>query len=148
MRHSFAVELREVEGRDREIIGTILQEGRAASQRRELFAPGSIEWPTEGIAILAEHRGSVESRALPIRERDGRLTIKARATDALREAVQSGKRFLSVEFHALSEKTTAGGIREIRSALVSAAALVASPEYDMTVAEVRKKNPYWRHRWL
>ena len=140
MKHSFSIEIREIEGRDPELFGVILAEGRAASQRKELFAPGSVEWPTEGIAILAEHRGSVESRALPIRERDGRLTIKARATDALREAVAAGKRFLSVEFHALSEKTTAGGIREIRSALVSAAALVSSPEYDMTSAEVRDKH--------
>ena len=144
MKHSFEIEIRQIEGRDPELHGVILQEGRAASERVELFAPGSVEWPTEGIAILAEHRGSVESRALPIRERDGRLTIKARATDALRAAVAAGKHHLSVEFHALAEKTTAGGIREIRSALVSAAALVSSPEYTQTAAEVRNQH---RREW-
>ena len=30
-----------------------------------------------------------------MRERDGRLTITARATEAIREAVKAGKRFMS-----------------------------------------------------
>ena len=144
MKHSFEIEIRQVEGREPELHGIVLQEGRAASERREIFTPGSVQWPSEGIAILPEHRGSVESRAQPVRESDGRLTIRARATDALRAAVQSGKRYMSVEFNALEERQTGGGIREITRALVSAAALVASPEYDMTAAEVRNKH---RREW-
>ena len=48
-----------------------------------------------------------------VRERDGRLTITARATEGIREAVASGKRFLSVEFRSIEERTTAGGVREL-----------------------------------
>ena len=143
MKHSFEIELRET-GREPELHGIVLQEGRAASERREIFTLGSVRWPSEGIEIMPEHRGSVESRAHPIRESDGRLTIRARATDALRAAVQAGKRYMSVEFHALEQRTTAGGIREITRALVTGAALVANPEYDMTAAEVRNKD---RREW-
>ena len=46
---------------------------------------------------------------------------------------------MSVEFHALEERTTAGGVREVLRALVPSAALVADPEYDTTEAEVRRR---------
>ena len=76
---------------------------------------------------------------MPVRHPDGRITLKARATDAIRNAVEAGRRFMSVEFHALKEHTTLGGIREITSALVPDVALVPSPEYGQTAAEVRRK---------
>ena len=146
--HTFEVEIRQVQGREeKEIVGSIIQEGRVSQDRKEVFTPNSISWPTEGIAILAAHRGSVESRALPVRQRDGTLTIRARATDALREAVQSGKKYLSIEFHALSQEMMGGGtVREIRSALVSSAALVHAPSYIQTSAELRAESwsPWWR----
>ena len=62
---------------------------------------------------LTEHRGKVEAQGQVIRERDGRLTISARATEAIREAVKAGKRFMSVEFRSIEERTTAGGVREL-----------------------------------
>ena len=147
MRHSFEVEVRESSqaGYEPTLTGTILQEGRAASERREVFAPGSVEWPSEGVAVLTEHRGAMEVRAQPVRHRDGQITITARATDAIRAAVSAGKRYMSVEFQSIEERTTKGGIREVMRALVSAAALVASPEYDMTTAEVRSTR---RRLWL
>ena len=148
MRHGFEVEIRE-DGR--ELRGVMIQEGRAASERRELFAPGSVEWPSEGVAVLTEHRGPVETRAQVVRESDGRLTITARATDAIRAAVEAGKRYMSVEFRSLAETRTAGGIREITRALVDAAALVSSPEYVQTTAEVREREgrELWRvAAWL
>ena len=46
---------------------------------------------------------------------------------------------MSVEFHALEERTTAGGVREVLRAFVPDAALVAQPEYDTTVAEIRRR---------
>ena len=140
MKHSFPVEIRETENREPTLIGTILTEGRAASERRELFAPGSVEWPAEGIEIAPDHYKPSEARAHPVRQRDGRLTISARATDGLREAVENGARYMSVEFHALREKRTKGDIREILSALVVRAACSKSPEYDTTAAEVRNKR--------
>ena len=53
---------------------------------------------------------------------------------------------MSVEFRALEERTTKAGVREILSAYVAAAALVASPEYDSTTAEVRERKR--RRLWL
>ena len=140
-----AVEVREKKG---ELRGVILQEGRAASGgRAEVFAPGAVTWPAEGIAIRAQHRGDFETRTLPTRDKRGRIRIRAKATDGIREAIRAGKRYMSVEFRALDERVTKGGVREILRALVEAAALVDDPEYDSTSAEVRNNDsagpPWW-----
>ena len=137
---SFEVEIREQDGREPTLYGVMLQEGRAASGgRRELFAPGAIEWPSEGVAILTQHKGAIESRGHVVRERDGRLSLTARATDGITDAVAEGKRFMSVEFRTLRERVTKGGIREIQRAFVDAAALVDRPEYDTSSAEIRSQ---------
>ena len=137
---NFAIEIREQAGREPTLHGVMLVEGRAASQRKELFTLGSVEWPSSGIAIRTEHLGAEEVRAQVIRGRDGTLTVTARATENIRKAIANGARWLSVEFTALQASRTAGGIREITSALVSAAALVAIPEYTQTSAEVRSQD--------
>ena len=150
MKIGFEVEVRESDtpGYEPMLRGTILQEGRAATGgRREVFTPGSVSWPHDGVAILTEHRGPSEARGQVVRERDGRLTITARATDAIREAVGSGKRFMSVEFRSVSERETAGGVREVLRCVVDAAALVVNPEYDSTSAELRQRAPR-RRLWL
>ena len=150
MKIGFEVEVRESEkpGYEPTLRGVMLQEGRAASGGlREVFTPGSVSWPHDGVAILTEHRGKVEARGQVVRERDGRLTISARATEAIREAVKAGKRYMSVEFRSIEERVTQGGVRELLRAVVDAAALVSSPEYDSTLAEVRKKSSP-RRLWL
>ena len=150
MKTSFEVEIRESEtpGYEPSLRGVMLTEGRAASGgRAEVFTNGSVTWPQDGVAILLEHRGKVEARGQVVRERDGRLTLTARATEGIREAVGAGKRFMSVEFRSIEERTTAGGVRELLRAVVDAAALVASPEYDSTLAEVRKSESR-RRLWL
>ena len=91
------------------------------------------------MAILPEHHGAVETRAVPTREPDGTIRIAARAMPAIFAAVQAGRRSMSVEFTALDEIRTAGGVREIRRAMVSAAALTDRPEYSQTRAEVRER---------
>ena len=140
-REIFEVEIREGRpGREGTLHGVMLTEGRAASERKELFVPGSVEWPSNGVAILTEHRGAVETRGQVVRGRDGALALTARATDAIRAAVKAGKRYMSVEFRALKENRTRGGIREIERAFVDAAALTASPEYTQTGAELRSKR--------
>lgn len=152
MKTSFEVEIRESDkpGYEPTLRGVMLQEGRAASGgRAEVFTPGSVEWPSEGVVVRTEHRGKAEVRGHVVRERDGRLTISARATEAIREAVKAGRKFMSVEFQAVEERTTAGGVRELLRAFVSAAALVSAPEYDSTLAEVRKSESRSRRRlWL
>ena len=137
VRHSFEVEIRETEGREPALHGVMLTEGVAASERRELFLPGSVSWPHQGIGIAPDHRMPTESRAHPVRQRDGRLTLTARATNALKAAVEAGKRHMSVEFVSIEERTGKSGIREIVQALVVRAALTATPEYTATAAEIR-----------
>ena len=122
------------------LYGVMIQEGRAASGgRREVFTPGSVEWPSGGVGILTDHRQAPEVRALPVRQSDGRITVRTPATPAIREAVEAGRRFMSVEFHSLAERTTKGGVREVLRAFVPDAALVTEPEYDTTAAEVRAR---------
>ena len=152
MRHAFEIEIRENAGRQLELRGTILTEGRAASGgRAELFAPGSVEWPAEGIGLAIGHDGPTLCRAQPIRKRDGRLRIRAKATDEIREAVKGGRRFMSVEFFSLAERRTKGGVREILTCVCTRAALVDKPEYDCTIAELRERSDNYealRRLWL
>lgn len=139
MRHA-QVEIREAaEGPT--LYGTLITEGRAASGgRAEVFAPGSVEWPTEGVGVLLAHRAAPKIRAIPERQPDGRITVQAPATPEIRVAVDGGQRYMSVEFHSLAERTTRGGVREVLRALVPSVALVADPEYDTTSAEVRQRG--------
>ena len=139
------VELRESDGGPM-LRGTVLQEGRAAQGgRAESFSPLSVVWPSDGIALLSEHRGAELARAVPTRDADGSLRIETPATQPILEAYETRK-FFSVEFHAISEVRTKGGVREITRALVDAAALVSSPEYSQATAEIRDRNR--RKVWL
>ena len=111
------VEIRESEGVPR-LHATILQEGRAAAGgRNELFAPGSVLWPEAGIAIRTEHHGRAEANAMPTRQPGGEIRIAAKATPAIVAAVAAGRKAMSVEFTALRETRTAGGVREITRGL-------------------------------
>ena len=131
-------EIRESGG---QLQGIILQEGRAATAgRSELFTPFSLTWPATGIQVTVGHGGAVEAMAFPIRESNGEIRIRCRATEAIRRAVEGGARFMSVEFRSIQERTTKAGVREILSAYCDVAALVAQPEYDCNAAEVRSRN--------
>ena len=139
------VEIREAKDGPR-LRGTVLQEGRASQGgRAESFAPLSVVWPSAGIAILEEHRGAVLAHAVPVRDADGSLRIETPATQPILEAYETRK-FFSVEFHAISEVRTKGGVREITRALVEAAAMVAHPEYSQATSEVRARSR--RKVWL
>ena len=141
-----AIEIREAADGDR-LVGTILQEGRAASVRPEVFAPGALVWGDDGIAIRTEHRGAEVARAIPVRGPDGAIRISTLATPEIRAAYASGKRFLSAEFQALAELRNRSGVREIQRAYVGAAALVRDPEYVQARAEVRERASR-RRPWL
>ena len=88
--------------------------------------------------------GLLYGRVVPTRDADGSLRIETRATPAILTAYKT-RRYFSVEFHALAEVRTAGGVREITRALVDAAAMVSSPEYSQATAEVRSTQ---RRVWL
>lgn len=109
------------------------------------ITPGAVVWPADGIAIRTEHLGAEHARAIP--ERDGtEIRITAPASPAIFDAVNAGRKWLSVEFHAITETRTAGGVREIERALVDGASLTDDPEYHQTVAEVRAARR--RRVWL
>ena len=146
LQHVVPVELREAEGQ-RRLHGCLIQEGRIASQRAELLAPGACQWPAEGVEILTEHRGRSEARTLPTRQPNGEIVIDAAASPGMIAAVESGKRFMSVEMVVLSEKRNAANIREILSTLIFAGALTNDPEYTQTSAELRGRSRR-RRFWL
>ena len=122
---------------------TLIQEGRAATGgRAELFAPGSLQWPSEGIPLRTEHLGGDAIRIHPHRDAELRISASAPASPPIVEAVRGGKTHASVEFHALEEVSTSAGVREIRSALLVGAALVDAPEYEQTRVEIRSRRVY------
>ena len=133
------VELREAEDGPT-LHGVLIQEGRVASERAEVFAPGSLVWSATGIALRAEHLGEEDSRAIPVRESDGKITIAAPASPALVAAFNEGRKFLSIEFHSLQENKNAAGVREILEAYLPGAALVQSPEFAQATAEIRARR--------
>ena len=125
--------------------GVLIQEGRAASVRAEIFAPFSLVWGSEGVAIRATHLGAEDSRAIPTRSPNGEIRIAAPASAAIVAAFNEGRRFLSIEFHALKETRSKSGVREIQQAFLPGAALTSTPEYLQTGAELRSKR---RRVWL
>ena len=128
------------------IVGTILEQGRVASDRREVFTVGSVRWPANGIRILAEHRGRQVMRVVPVQD-GSRLRIDAPLPDTAigREVaaeIRSGRKTgLSVEFYSTEERTVQG-VREITGSLVDAAAVVASGAYQQAKVEVRERAPW------
>ena len=146
MTHTVPVEIREADGDAPRLHATLIVEGSAArGGRAEVFRLGALDWPSNGVAIRAEHLGAPETRAVPVRQPDGSIRIAARATPALVAAYNAGKRAMSIEFRSVREETTAAGIREIQAALLDGAALVKTPEYDGTAAEIRSRRFRW---WL
>ncbi len=127
--------------------GVIIAEGRAAAGgRAEVFAPGSVIWPREGVGIATQHLTPPVARGVPERDAEsGEVRIAVPATPEIRAAVAAGKRHMSVEFYPLAEKRTRAGVREIRRALVDVAALVTTAEYEQATAEIRSPRP---RRWV
>ena len=145
------LECREATGSPGRLVGTILPVGRVAEDRPELFVSSGVQTPSEGIALLPEHRSkTVVMRFEPIRADDGTLRVDHLLPDttegrALAASVRSGRTpGLSVEFHALAEARVSG-VREVRESLVTAVATVPLGSYDAARAEVRSKRT---RRWL
>ena len=145
------LECREESGSAGRLVGVILPVGRVAGDRREIFVGAGVQTPSEGVALLPEHRSSnVVMRFNPIRTDDGSLRVDHLLPDtpdgrALAASVRSGATpGLSVEFHSL-DSAMVSGVREVRSSLVVAVATVASQSYDQSRAEIRSKT---RRVWL
>ena len=148
MKYIVPIEVRESREGPR-LHGTLIQEGRLASQRAEVFAPNSLTWSTDGVGIRIGHDSPIEVRAMPTRLPDGRIQVAVRATDPIIQAVSGGADGLSIEFRALEESRNAANVREITLATLMNAALVPNPEYTMTQAELRSiENDERFYRWL
>ena len=149
-----AVELRADDTRQGpgRLVGRIVRYGERARDRAELFEPGSLTWPDDGVVLNRQHeRRAPIMRVLPI-ERNGELLIDQPLIDtqSARDAaveIRSGlMRGLSVSFKA-TRQSFAGGVRRIQSAALTAVGLVDSPSYDAPV-EVRARREGRRRVWL
>ena len=148
-----AIEIREDDSRTSpgRLTGTLIQTGRVAGDRREVFTPGSIRWPANGIRLLAEHRGRMVGRFEPIVDGseiriDYPLPDTALGREVAAEVRAGRKAGMSVEFYSTDEAQVQG-VREVRGALVDAAAVVESPAYQQARVEVRERKGR-RRVWL
>lgn len=143
------VALLESRGTVGRIVGTIIETGRVASDRREVFTSNAVKFPSEGIQLLRGHGGDVVMDFMPKVE-GAEIRIDEILPDTslgrkVRDEVRSGSRSsLSVEMHVLEEGSVSG-VREVRSAIVLAAALVEAGSYSQAIAEIRHRKR--RHRW-
>ena len=133
-------------------MGTLLVYGERASGRDEVFEPGSLEWPANGIVVNRQHnRRAPIMRAIP-EVRDGRVVIDqplpdtAAGRDAAREVRDGLMVGLSVEFRARLQTYTAG-VRRIKRAVLSGAGLVHNPKYFGSAVELRDRKRR-RRLWL
>ena len=133
------------------IVGTILETGRIAGDRQEVFVPGAAVFPSTGVELLRGHHGAPILTFDPIVD-GSEIRIDAPLPDTalgrqVATEVRSGARAaLSVEFVPLDEARVMG-VRELRSALIQAAALVELGSYDQARAEVRERVGRHRRVW-
>ena len=145
-----SVEWREDETRKSpgRLIGTIITYGERASDRAEVFEPDSLTWDAAGIVVNRQH-----NRAQPIMRvtpelRGSALVVDqplpdtSAGRDAAREVREKLFTGLSVEFRAVRQAYR-NGVRFIQEAGLFAVALVDSPSYSGSVAEVRGKRVRW-----
>ena len=147
------LECREATGSPGRLVGLLVPSGRIASDRPELIVGRGITTPSDGIALLPEHRSkTVVMKFDPIRGDDGELRVDHLLPNtpegvALAASVRSGATpGLSIEFHSLDEAQVQG-VREVRQSLVTAVAVVASGAYQQSGAEIRAKAQrvaWWR----
>lgn len=134
------------------IVGTLIEYGKRASDRAEVFADGALSWPDAGVILNEQHARSqpimrfvpsIEGRAVKI---DAPLPDTQRGRDAatmIRNGTMTG---LSIEFRATSEGRV-GGVREVRAARLMGAAVVDSASYEGAL-EVREGAKRKVRVWL
>ena len=134
------------------LVGTLITYETRAHDRPELFEAGALSWPSNGIILRRQHeRGQPIARVMPeVRGRevviDQPLPDTAAGRDAAAEIRAGLLPGLSVEFRSTGERNI-GGVRRIRSALLTGAGLVDSPSYSGSRVEVRQRTGR-RRLWL
>ena len=153
-RFEIPIECREAssyDGGPGRLTGTILEVGRIASDRREVFTPGAAIFPSTGVTLYRGHRGEPIMDFQPVLSgNEIKIDAALPDTDLGRQVateVRNGERSaLSVEFTSL-EEARVQGVRELRSALVRGAALVREGSYTQARAEVRERARRRRRSW-
>ena len=121
------------------LVGTLVTYG--AETRGEVFEPGSLTWPADGIVINRSHNGRAPIlRVVPeVRGRDVVIEAPIPDTSAGRDAAREVRDGLmvgmSVEFKAIRQVYRAG-VRRITQAALLGAGLVPDP-FHRTAVEVR-----------
>ena len=137
------------------LVGRILKYGERALDRAELFEPGALTWPADGVILNRQHsRGAPIMRIIPELRGDALIVDQAlpdttAGRDAATEVRAGLMTGLSVSF-AASRQSFVGGVRRIQTAALTAVGLVDSPSYDAPV-EVRQRGaaasapgvPFW-----
>ena len=149
-----AVEFREDDTRQSpgRLFGTLLTYGETPKNKRELFEPGALTWPAEGIVLRRQHaRAAPIMRAVPeLRGAavviDQPLPDTQAGRDAAREIQDGLFTGLSIEFQAVAQ-TYRTGVRRITRAKLSGAGLVDDPEYAGSGVEIRARGVR-RRLWL
>ena len=149
-----SVELRADETRQSpgRLFGTLLTYGERAGDRAELFEPGALSWPADGVVLRRQHvRAAPIMRVVPelhgsVLIIDAPLPDTAAGRDTATEIRDGLFRGLSVEFRAARERM-AGGVRRIQAAELRGAGLVDSPSYRGSRVEVRGRQGR-RRLWL
>ena len=101
------------------LTGTLITEGEQANDRRELFMPGALTWPAEGIVLRRQHARDKPITMIQPRREGNKIVVDEPLPDttAGRDAaveIRAGMfKGLSVEFVSQRERF-AGGLRKDR----------------------------------
>ena len=144
-------ESREGPGR---IVGTLLETGRVAADRQEVFVPGAAIFPSTGVELLRGHRGEAIMTFDPIVD-GASVRIDAPLPDTalgrqVAAEVRSGERSaLSIEFVSLDEARVQGRSRTAIGAHPRRGAGSGTwKSYTQARAEVRSRAGRRRRAWL
>ena len=116
-----------------------------ARDRAELFEPGSLSWPEDGIVLNRQHRRDAPIMRIVPEVRGSVIMVDAPLPDttAGRDAAVEIRsklfRGLSVEFRAVRQAYVSG-MRRIQEAVLGGVGLVDSPSYPNSLAEVRRSR--------